>query len=218
MTNSVTSPPTRELPPEPLTLPLQIPPRTGLKVSVEDFERLCAANPDLRLERASDGELIAMAPAGLESSAQNAGVTAQLWNWNQRTALGVVFDSSAGVTLPNSAIRGPDAMWITRDRWDALPKTERRRFGRLSPDFVVEVRSDSNDRETLRAKMREYIANGVLLAWLIDPIAGEVEIHRPNLPPETLTNPATLSGENVLPGFVLVLSGILLHESPQPRV
>ncbi len=150
-----------------------------------------------------------MAPAALDSSFRNAGLTAQLWNWNDRTQLGMVFDSSAGVTLPNTAIRGPDAMWITRERWNSLPTEERERFAAMSPDFVAEIRSKSESRATLRDKMREYIANGVRLAWLIDPIAGEVEVYRAGRPVEVLKSPETLSGEDVLPGFVLDLAEIL---------
>lgn len=195
--------------PQAVTLPLLVPPRTGLKVSEDDFYRLCAANPDLRLERNADGELIVMAPAALDAGYRNAGLTAQLWNWNQSTKLGRVVDSSAGVTLPNTAIRGPDAMWIAEERWRSLPQAERERFARLSPDFVVELRSKSNGRGELRDKMREYMANGVRLAWLIDPIAGEVEIHRVGKPVEVIRRPETLSGEDVLPGFVLDLKEIL---------
>jgi Uma2 family endonuclease len=183
--------------------------RPRLRVTAETFDRLCVENPELRLERNADGELIVMAPAALDSSFRNAGLTAQLWSWNARTGLGKVFDSSAGVTLPNTAIRGPDAMWITNERWEAVPQEERQRFARLTPDFVAELRSKSDGRGELREKMREYMANGVRLAWLIDPIAGEVEIHRAGRPVEVLKQPVTLSGEDVLPGFVLDLKGIL---------
>jgi Uma2 family endonuclease len=183
--------------------------RPGLRLSDEAFWRLCRANPDLRLERTADGELVVMPPAAPDSSSRNAGITAQLWNWNEQTRLGVVFDSSAGFTLPNTAIRGPDAAWMTRDRWDALPKHERNRFSHVCPDFVVELRSKSDAMKDLRLKMREYIAQGARLGWLIDPKTGTVEIHRPGRRVERLARPDTLSGEDVLPGFVLDLKGIL---------
>jgi Uma2 family endonuclease len=186
---------------------LVVPP--GLHVSDRDFWRLCQANPELRLERNANGELIIMPPAAPDSGHRNAGITAQLWNWNQRAGLGIDFDSSAGFTLPNAAIRGPDASWISRERWNALPKQEREKLSHICPDFVVELRSKTDDMSTLREKMEEYIAQGVRLGWLIDPKGGTVEIYRPGRPVEILDRPATLSGEDILPGFVLDLKGIL---------
>ncbi len=183
--------------------------RPGLRLNDEAFWRLCGANPDLRLERTADGELVVMPPATPDSSSRNASITAQLWNWNQRTRLGVVFDSSAGFTLPNTAIRGPDAAWMTQDRWDALLQHEKNRFTHICPDFVVELRSKSDVKKDLRLKMREYIAQRARLGWLIDPKVDAVEIYRPAQRVERLTRPATLSGEDVLPGFVLDLKGIL---------
>jgi Uma2 family endonuclease len=188
-------------------IPLVVPP--GLRVSDRAFWRLCRANRDLRLERRANGELIVMPPAAPDSSQRNASIGAQLWNWNQKTGLGMPFDSSVGFTLPNTAIRGPDASWMTRERWDALPQREREKFAHICPDFVAELRSTSDDMSKLRAKMAEYITQGVRLGWLIDPKSRTVEIYRPGRPVEVLEKPATLSGENVLPGFELNLKGIL---------
>jgi Uma2 family endonuclease len=190
---------------------LAVPSNVRLRVSDEDFWRLCQENRDLRLERNAQGELIVIPPAAADSGRRNAGITAQLWNWNQRSSLGVVFDSSAGFTLPNTAIRGPDASWMTRQRWDALPKDERDKFSHICPDFVADLRSKSDDLTILREKMEEYIIQGVRLGWLIDPRTGTVEIYRPGQPVEILQRPATLSGEDVLPGFVLDLKGILFE-------
>ncbi|MGP0069785.1 MAG: Uma2 family endonuclease [Isosphaeraceae bacterium] len=189
------------------TIPLVMP--AGVRVSERGFWRICRANPDLRLERNANGELIVMPPAGMDSSRRNMSIGAQLWYWNQRSGLGIAFDSSAGFTLPNTAIRGPDASWMTRERWDALPQRERERFSHICPDFVVELRSKTDEMNTLRKKMEEYIGQGVRLGWLIDPKGGTVEIYRPGRPVETLERPVTLSGEDVLPGFVLELRGIL---------
>jgi Uma2 family endonuclease len=186
---------------------LVLPP--GFRVSDHDFLQFCQVNPDLRLERNASGELIVMPPAAPDSGHRNAGITAQLWNWNQKSGLGIDFDSSAGFTLPNTAIRGPDASWMTRERWDALPKQEREKFSHICPDFVVELRSENDDMSKLRGKMQEYIAQGIKLGWLIDPKGGTVEIYRPGQPVEVLEKPTTLSGEDVLPGFVLDLKGIL---------
>jgi Uma2 family endonuclease len=190
-----------------LTVPLVVP--KGLRVSDRAFWRLCQANRDLRLERNANGELIVMPPAAADSGCRNAGITGQLWYWNQQSGLGTVFDSSAGFTLPNTAIRGPDASWMTKERWNALPTVERQRFAHICPDFVVELRSKTDDMSKLREKMQEYLAQGVRLGWLIDPKSGTVEIYRPGRPVETLDKPAILSGEDVLPGFVLDLKGIL---------
>lgn len=188
---------------------LAVPADVQFSISPEDFWRLCRANPDLRLERDSNGDLVLMPPAAPDSGFRNASLTSQLWNWNQRTSLGAVFDSSSGFTLPNTAIRGPDASWMTVERWEALSRDERRRFSHICPDFVVELRSPSDDLSKLERKMEEYLAQGVRLGWLIDPETGTVGIYRPGRPVERLSKPATLSGEDVLPGFVLELKGIL---------
>jgi Uma2 family endonuclease len=182
--------------------------RPGLCLSDETFRRLCRSNPNLRLERTANGELVVMPPTAPESSRRNMSLGAQLWNWNRQTGLGVVFDSSAGFTLPNTAIRAPDATWMTREHWDALPRDEREKFAHICPDLVVELRSRSDRMKDLRDKMREYITQGARLGWLIDPKNGKVEIYRPDRPVEVLERPATLSGEDVLPGFVLDLKGI----------
>jgi Uma2 family endonuclease len=190
-------------------LMLAVPSGVRLRISPASFWRLCLVNHHLRLERSAKGELIIMPPAGPDGCQRNMSLGAQLWNWNHQTDLGIVFDSSAGFTLPNSAIVGPDVTWMTRERWEALPQAEREIFSHICPDFVAEVRSRSDRMPKLRDKMREYIAQGVRLAWMIDPRTETVEIYRPGRPVEVLKRPATLSGEDVLPGFVLDLKGIL---------
>ncbi len=188
---------------------LAVPPNVRLEVDEDDFARLCATNRDLRLERTVQGELIVMTPAGSESGARNAKLTIRLGVWAESDGTGVVFDSSAGFTLPDGAIRSPDASWIRKERWDALTAEQRRRFAPICPDFVVELCSPSDDREAVAAKLREYLDNGARLGWLIDPAAGTVALYRPGRAVETLVKPASLSGEDVLPGFTLDLKGIL---------
>jgi Uma2 family endonuclease len=173
------------------------------------FTRLCRANPELRLERTAAGELIIMPPAGTESGGQNSTLSGQLYIWAKATGLGKTFDSSAGFTLPNGAIRAPDASWVTQDRWDALTPDEQKGFAPLCPDFVVELRSRTDSLREVRDKMREYRSQGARLGWLIDPKRNAVEVYRPGRRVATLLAPATLSGEDVLPGFVLDLKGIL---------
>ncbi|HEY2158371.1 MAG TPA: Uma2 family endonuclease [Isosphaeraceae bacterium] len=193
----------------PETIPLMVRVRSGLRVSDKTFWRLCRDNPDLRLERTARGELIVMMPAGTGTGFRNAGLTAQLWNWNRNSALGHSFDSSAGYRLPNGATRSPDASWITKERWEAVPYELRERFAPICPDFVVELMSPSDELPEVRGKLQEYIDQGARLGWLIDPKTGLVEIYRPGRPTESLTRPRTLDGEDVLPGFVLDLRDIL---------
>jgi Uma2 family endonuclease len=175
------------------------------------FRKICAANPELRLERTAEGNLEMMYPAGGESSRQNFTLAMRLGVWNEGRGddAGVCFDSSAGFKLPSGATRGPDASWIARDRWLALTPEQRRVFPPICPDFVAELRSPSDSKRKLRDKLREYLANGARLGWLIDPLDGTVEISRPGQEPETLTRPERLDGGEVLPGFVLDLRGIL---------
>lgn len=174
----------------------------------EAFYQLCRNNSDLRFERTAKGELIIMPPVGGEGGKREADLIIDLGTWNRQAQLGVVFSSSAGFKLPNGANRSPDAAWVSQARWDALSPEQRRRFPPLAPDFVIELRSETDELETLQAKMREYIENGVRLGWLLDPKTRQVEIYRPNQMPEILENPDSLSEEDLLPGFVLDLSRI----------
>lgn len=175
------------------------------KVTHEQFQQLASVNRDLRLERTAEGELIVMPPTGSDTGNRNLDIEGQLWLWNRQTKLGVAFNSSGGFHLPNGAVRSPDAAWVQLDRWEALTPEEQEGFAPICPDFVVELRSKSDNMEPLRAKMREYQANQALLGWLIDRKNRKVEIYRQGRDVEVLDNPTTLSGENVLPGFVLDL-------------
>ena len=176
------------------------------KVTHEQFQQIAAVNRDLRLERTATGELIVMPPTGSETGNRNLDISGQLWLWNRQTKLGIAFDSSSGFQLPNGADRSPDASWAKLERWQTLTPKEREGFAPLCPDFVVELRSKSDNMEPLREKMREYITNGSRLGWLIDRKNQKVEIYRPNQDLEILDHPRTLSGEDVLPGFVLDLT------------
>lgn len=172
------------------------------------FARFCADHPDLRAELTAEGELVIMPPAGDESSIRNADLTADLVIWNRTARGGKVFDSSAGFTFPNGAIRSPDTSWIAQTRWDALPPEQRGRFAALCPDFVAELLSPTDRLTVTQAKMREYVTNGVRLAWLLNPRDKTVETHRAGRDVEALADPASLSGEDVLPGFTLDLTPI----------
>lgn len=174
----------------------------------EAFYELCGKNPDLRFERSAQGEVIIMAPAGSETGARNMSISGQLWQWLQQYGRGEAFDSSAGFRLPTGAILSPDASWIAQARWDALSPEQRQRFAPLCPDFVIELRSRTDELGTLQAKMQEYITNGAQLGWLIDPHNCKVEIYRPEQPVEVLDEPQLVSGEPILPGFQLDLERI----------
>ena len=179
--------------------------RPNLQLTDQAFDQLCRSNPDLRLERTAQGELIAMAPSGSETGYYNADISGQLWQWNRKRQGGITFDSSTGFTLPNGAIRSPDAAWIEISRWQAIPPQQRRKFAPICPDFVIELKSPSDDLSILQAKLTEYIENGARLGWLIDPENRQVFCYRPQQLPELFNNPRHLSGEDVLLEFVLDL-------------
>ena len=171
-------------------------------ISVEQFYEFCLANRDLRIERTASGEVIIMPPAFSDTGNRNMKIAQQVANWAEQDGTGEVFDSSAGFTLPNGATRSPDASWIKLERWDALSEEQKASFAPICPDFVIELRSQSDTLSGLRKKMQEYIDNGTLLGLLIDRKNRNVYIYRPNQEPEILENPETVSGEPVLPGFV----------------
>jgi Uma2 family endonuclease len=179
-----------------------------IKLTSEQFYQLCEENPDLKLERNANGELIVMPPTGGETGKRNLTAGAQLWTWNEQTELGEAFDSSTGFTLPNKADRSPDASWVEKSRWSALTPEQREKFIPLCPDFVIELVSPSDSLKKSQEKMQEYMENGCRLGWLINRKKREVEIYRPGQDVEVLQSPLTLSGENVLPGFVLNLQKI----------
>jgi Uma2 family endonuclease len=173
----------------------------------EQFYQLCQNNRELQFERTAKGELIIMTPVGGESGNREADLIIDLGIWNRQTGLGFTFSSSTVFKLPNGADRSPDAAWIRRQRWEALTAEQRRKFPPIAPDFVIELRSATDDIETLHQKMQEYMDAGVLLGWLINPQQQQVEIYRPRQDVEVRNLPTELSGENILPGFSLSLSG-----------
>ncbi|MGL5082268.1 MAG: Uma2 family endonuclease [Microcoleaceae cyanobacterium] len=179
------------------------PPR--IYVTDELFWDLCKVNPDLRLERTAIGELIVNPPTGGETSNYNLGLAARVWIWNERTKLGKVFDSSGGFKLPNGATRSPDASWVRLDRWEMLTEAQQEKFLPLAPDFALELMLPSDTLKDVQAKMREYIDNGVRLGWLVNRKGSWVELYRPTQPVQLVNIPATLSGEDILPGFSLDL-------------
>ncbi|MBE9121288.1 Uma2 family endonuclease [Tychonema sp. LEGE 07199] len=191
------------------TIALHSPLELTLELTDEQFFQLCLDNRDLRFERTASGGLIIMPPTGSETGRRNSDLNFQLPSWSrQNKHLGVVFDSSTGFKLPEGSDISPDAAWIRRDRWDALSAEQKEKFAPICPYFVVELRSASDSLEKLRAKMKVYVKNGARLGWLLDRQNRKVEISRQGREVEILDEPATLSGEDVLPGFVLDLTDI----------
>ena len=181
---------------------------SALPMTDDQFLRFCADNEYIKLELSAQRELVIMPPGNPESGSQNSGLTALVYNWSKQDGRGVSFDSSSLFRLPNGAVRAPDASWMARDRWEAVPRSERRRIPDVVPEFVMELRSPSDTLPDLQRKMAEYMDNGVRLGWLIDPDNKAVYVYRPGAAPQVLDNPATVSGEAVLPGFDLNLQEI----------
>ena len=179
-----------------------------VELTDDQFYELCQANRDLRLERTATGEIIIMPPAGGETGHRNIKLAFQLEAWSSQNDLGLAFDSSTGFKLPSGAERSPDASWIKCDRWNSLNAEQKRKFPPLCPDFVIELRSETDSIKTLQLKMLEYMDNGAKLGWLIDPKTQKVEIYRLGKQVEIIQNPATLFGEDILPGLVINLSSI----------
>ena len=180
----------------------------AVRLTDAQLEELCALNPDIRIELNAQGELELMPPAFIFTSNQNSGINRQLGNWAEADGRGLTFESSGGFTLPNRALRSPDASWVLKSRLAALTDEQKRGFTQICPDFVIELRSSSDRLSVVRRKMDEYMENGARLGWLIDPLELRVHIYRPNAPVETLERPQSLSGEPELPGFTLDLTPI----------
>lgn len=176
----------------------------------DEFFEFCRLNDDLHMERDAKGNIIVMDLTASETGNLNDSVSGEIYVWNKEGKTGKTFDSSTGFTLPDSSVRGPDAAWIAIDRWKALPKEDRKKFAHISPDFVIEIRSETDKLDDLKDKMAEYIKNGVRLAWLIDPKEQQTFIYRINGTIELIDNFETpLLGEDVLKGFELRLSELV---------
>lgn len=179
-----------------------------IKLTDEQFYQLCRANPDVKFERNATGQIIIMSPTGGETGSCNSEINADFVIWNRQTKLGKVFDSSTCFKLPNGADRSPDVAWIQQSRWDTLTTEQKEKFPPIAPDFVLELISPTDSLKETRKKMQEYLDNGVKLGWLINRKSRRVEVYRQGKAVELLESPTELSGEDVLPGFVLTLQFI----------
>ncbi|MYC39073.1 MAG: Uma2 family endonuclease [Chloroflexi bacterium] len=180
----------------------------ALEITEDQLLKLCSDNGDLRIELTANGELVIMAPAGLESGWQEVELARQVGNWAVQNGTGRFFGSNTGYTLPNGAVRAPDVSWMPLSRWESLSRDDQTKFGHTFPDFAIELRSSSDRLRDVQDKMREYMENGVLLGLLIDPRTRRVHVYRPGQPVDILEEPTAVSGDPVLPGFVLDLSAI----------
>jgi Uma2 family endonuclease len=179
-----------------------------LDLDEEQFFRFCQQNKDLRIERTAEGDLEVMPPAGWETGHRNMKLAVQLGTWAEQDNTGIATDSSGGFRLPNGAVRAPDAAWVRRERLAGLTPEQKQRFLPLCPDFVIELRSPTDSLTLVQAKMREYIENGARLGWLIDPEERKVHVYQPNDRVEISDKPDSVSGDPILPGFVLDLKPI----------
>ena len=187
-------------------LRLRLPPAAALDDA--GFYSLCRSNPDYRIERAANGEIEIMPPTGAETGHKNLDLTTDLNIWARTDGDGVAFDSSTGFTLPNGAIRSPDAAWVRRDRLAALSAEQKRGFLPLAPDFVIELLSPTDSLRVIQAKMEEYRENGVRLGWMICPDERCVLIYAEDESVQRLDDPESLAADPVLPGFRLDLGPI----------
>ena len=178
---------------------------TADPMSDEEFAAFCAEHPDLNFEMTAEGELIVMAPTYSFTGARNSRICGQLDAWSTSDVRGISCDSSTGFVLPNGARRSPDASWTLKSRVAQLEARSRKKFWRLCPDFVIELRSETDRLRTLRDKMREYMENGAQLGWLIDPENRSIEIYRPGCEVETRVGLNKIEGEGPVSGFVLDL-------------
>ncbi len=188
----------------------QIAIKMGDYMTDDEFFRFCQMNDNLAFERNADGQIIVMPPTTSKTGIANLMIGSKIYHWNEDTQLGYAFDSSTGFKLPNGATRSPDVAWVAKDRWEALTTSEQESFAPLCPDFVVEIRSKTDDLKSLQEKMEEYLANGCRLGWLIDLKNQHVYVYRTGQSFQKIDNfSETLSGENVLNGFSLELKRLL---------
>ena len=190
----------------PLNLDRLAPPivlRPSVTLTDEELMRFSADNKPYKVERNNRGEITIMTPVGGIGSAHEADVAYELFAWNKRSQTGKVFSPGAGFNLPDGSCLSPDAAWVSLARWNALTLKQQTGFPPLCPEFLIEIRSASDARHTLGAKMQLWLDNGAELAWLIDPIDAKVTLYRPGQPPETLHRPDTVAASAPVEGYTL---------------
>jgi Uma2 family endonuclease len=179
-----------------------------LRMTEDQFFHFCQENDTLNLERNSSGDILVMEPTGFYTGQRNLDILTELSLWNKKNKLGVTFDSNTGFTLANTAVRSPDGGFISNARWNEIPEDDRHKFAHVCPDFVIELRSESDERKLLEDKMEEWMENGCKLGWLIDPKKKETVVYRSGMKKRIVAFGVTLDGEDVLPGFRIHLGSI----------
>ena len=177
-------------------------------LSDDEYFAFCEANPDVRLERTSEGEIIIVPPVGFESDYRNADIVIQMEEWNGRAGRGKVFGPTVQFLLPDGSALSPDAAWMSNERQARIPREERRRFPRVAPEFVVEVMSPSDSLRTAQRKMLRWIANGVEIGWLIDADNRTVHVYCAGQEPRQLREPEQIEGEGPIKGLVVNLKNV----------
>lgn len=180
-----------------------------LRMNDDEFTRFCQDNPDLKFERRKNGDIVFMANTGGESGNYNFEISADFAIWNRQARFGKFFDSSTAFRLPDTSIMSPDISAVTQARWDALTPEQRRKILPLCPDFVLELRSQTDRLKDCHEKMNDWMENGCRLGWLIDMTNQLTYIYRLNQEPQEIVGLGQLSGEDVLPGFVLDLTALI---------
>ncbi len=177
-------------------------------MSDEELMRFCAENDFLRVEREANGEILVMTPAGNRTGRMNAAIIFELGAWAKSDGRGYFFDSNTGFNLPDGSMRSPDAAWVRASRWDALSAEEKERFSPIAPDFIIELRSPSDNLPELEKKMEYWTSNGVQTGWLIDPERRIVAVYRPGEEAEVFHDPSSVQGNGAIAGFELVMAKI----------
>jgi Uma2 family endonuclease len=183
--------------------------RFNRQMSDDEFFEFCRENADLRIEMDKRGDIEIMPPTGAETGGKNFILIGKFAIWVEKDGTGKGFNSSTGFILPNGAKRSPDLSWIKLTAWEKIPLEKRKKFPPICPDFVVEIRSETDSLPKLKAKMLEYIENGASLGWLIDATKKRVYVYQPNTEVEVLDNPTEISGNPLLQGFTLNVQEIL---------
>ena len=188
--------------------PVRLVMRPLFKLDEDQFFELVCQNPDQPLEQNAQGEVIIMSPTGSYSGWQNSEILFQLMRWNKEHHRGLVFDSSSLFRFPNRAALSPDAAWIEKSRWERLTLKQQKGIAPVSPNFVIELRSENDRLENLQDKLAQYLANGVEVGWIIDPLLKQVHVYEAGQSVRIFDHPQTVAGTGCIQGFVLDLREI----------
>jgi Uma2 family endonuclease len=175
-------------------------------LSDEEFQALCFENDPIKLERTKEGQILMHAPASDDTSRANSELIRQLGNWWSTHERGAVYDSNGGFFLPDSSMLSPDAAYM-------LPETHGPRSGRGAkiarrcPEFVIELLSLSDSLRKTQEKMKNWIANGAVIGWLIDPRKRRVTVYSAEKPPVHVTGDSVV-GSGPVEGFTLNLTRV----------